>query len=80
MSLLRRVLGQKGQFGVTEDSRESYERFENEVRELERLAGQSAIRIVARVPNGMNSYSRYAAVHCELTDYGKELLEKSPGR
>jgi hypothetical protein len=80
MSLLRRVRDQKGQFEVTEDSRDAYERFENEVRELERLAGQGAIRINARVPNGVNAHSRFTTVHCELLDYGNELLERPQRR
>jgi hypothetical protein len=80
MSLLRRVRDQKGQFGVTEDSREAYERFENEVRELERLAVQGVIQIKARVPNGRNSHSRYTAVSCELTYDGEALLDRPPRR
>jgi hypothetical protein len=80
MSLLRRVADQNGRFGVTEDSRDAYERFENEVRELERLASQGFIQITARVPNAMNSHSRYTAVQCELTDFGTDLLERPSRR
>jgi len=76
LELLRRVRDEGG-FGVAGDAPpDAFEEFELLVRRLEEHQAAGAIQITHRNPNYMNSLSRFADVTCELTDYGRRLLER----